>query len=306
LRWRKLGLVYCPRGDRPWARAYAHLPTPYRLDDRRVRVYFAGLDEHQFGRVGFVDLDAGDPTRVTRIGDEPALDLGDLGAFDDCGVVPSCVTEVQGRPALYYIGFQRADRVPYMLFTGLAFGRPGLERWDRFARTPVLDRAPDEPYSRSAPCVLRQDGGYRMWYWSCRSWTANEGGPPHYNNVLMHARSADGVAWQPDPTPCLEPGLPDEYALGRPAVVCDGDRYRMWFSARSHSRAYSIGYAESADGVSWVRDDSRAGIERSEDGWDSEMICYPAVIDVTGRRLMLYNGNRHGATGFGIAELERD
>jgi hypothetical protein len=36
------------------------------------------------------------------------------------------------------------------------------------------------------------------------------------------------------------------------------------------------------------------------------MICYPAVVDVNGRRLMFYNGNRHGATGFGVAVLEQD
>lgn len=306
MRWRKLGLVYCPAGDRPWARGYAHLPTPYLLDDRTIRVYFAALDEHKFGRVGFVDVQAGDPTRVIRVGDEPALDLGELGTFDDCGAVPSCVTNITGRPALYYIGFQRAERVPYMLFTGLAFGRPGLEHWDRWARTPILDRTDREPFSRSAPCVLHEDGGYRMWYWSCRRWTPTTEGPPHYINALMHARSADGLAWHSDPAPCLEPALPDEYALGRPAVVRDGEVYRMWFSARSHGRAYAIGYAESADGLRWARDDGRAGIARSEAGWDGEMICYPAVIDLNGRRLMFYNGNRHGATGFGVAEWERD
>jgi hypothetical protein len=271
-----------------------------------MRVYFAALDEHKYGRIGFVDLDTRNPTRVTRVGEAPALDLGELGTFDDCGVVPSCVAEVHGRPALYYIGFQRAERVPYMLFTGLAFGRPGLEKWDRFARTPVLDRTDREPFSRSAPWVLETDGEYRMWYWSCQRWTPTDNGPPHYNNVLVHARSADGVAWQPDPKPCLEPALPDEYALGRPSVLCDGGRYRMWFSARSHSRAYAIGYAESVDGINWARDDTRAGIGRSAEGWDSEMVCYPAVIGVNGRRLLFYNGNRHGATGFGVAELEQE
>ena len=34
------------------------------------------------------------------------------------------------------------------------------------------------------------------------------------------------------------------------------------------------------------------------------MLCFPAVIDVHGQRLMFYNGNRHGATGFGVAVLE--
>jgi hypothetical protein len=36
------------------------------------------------------------------------------------------------------------------------------------------------------------------------------------------------------------------------------------------------------------------------------MICYAAVIDVNGQRLMFHNGNRHGATGFGVAVLELD
>jgi hypothetical protein len=79
----------------------------------------------------------------------------------------------------------------------------------------------------------------------------------------------------------------------------------MWYSIRSHSRPYRIGYAESGDGLQWERRDDEAGIEASASGWDSEMICYAAVIDVNGRRLMFYNGNRHGATGFGVAELER-
>jgi hypothetical protein len=34
------------------------------------------------------------------------------------------------------------------------------------------------------------------------------------------------------------------------------------------------------------------------------MVCYPAVIDVHGRRLMFYNGNRHGASVFGVAVLD--
>ena len=120
----------------------------------------------------------------------------------------------------------------------------------------------------------------------------------------MHARSADGVVWSADGDALLAPNLPDEYALGRPSVVRDGDLYRMWYSIRSHSRPYRIGYAESADGLAWTRRDEEVGIAKSAEGWDSEMICYPAVIDAGGRRLMFYNGNRHGATGFGVAVLE--
>jgi hypothetical protein len=76
----------------------------------------------------------------------------------------------------------------------------------------------------------------------------------------------------------------------------------MWYSRRGES--YRIGYAESADGLSWERRDAEAGIDVSSAGWDAEMICYPFVFDAEGERWMLYNGNGYGASGIGLAVLE--
>lgn len=40
------------------------------------------------------------------------------------------------------------------------------------------------------------------------------------------------------------------------------------------------------------------------DGFVSEMIYYPHVFSYHGEWHMLYNGKRHGMTGFGIARLK--
>ena len=69
---------------------------------------------------------------------------------------------------------------------------------------------------------------------------------------------------------------------------------------------YSLGYAESLDGIQWKRLDSEVGIGTSPSGWDSEMIEYPFVFDHAGGRYMLYNGNGYGKTGFGLAVLEQE
>ena len=302
--WKRLGLVYNATGESWWAVRAAHLPTPQLLDDRTLRIYFGAVDEKQFGRIGAVDVSPDDPCRVLRVTEQPLLDLGELGCFDDCGVVPSAILAVAGEMRLYYVGFQRAERVPYMLFTGLAVLDPVTGRWRRHSRTPVLDRTDAEPFSRSAPCLLAEAGGYRMWYWSCLHWTPTDA-RPHYNTALFHAVSPDGIHWPSAGVLCLSPNLPDEYALGRPAVVRDADIYRMWFSARSHSRGYVIGYAESADGLNWTRRDEKAGLACSGgNAWDGQMTCYPAVVDVAGRRLLFYNGNRVGGSGFGCAVWE--
>jgi hypothetical protein len=301
MRWRKLGLVYRPSGEQWWARAYAHLPTPELLDERTLRVYFAALDHERYGRIGYVDLDAADPRRVLRAAAEPVLELGPPGGFDDAGVNPSCLTDVGGRKCLYYIGWQSCRRVPYQLFTGLAEAEG--EHFRKVGRTPILDRTDAEPFLRSAPSVLFDGGHYRAWYVSALDWT-EVGGTPYPRYVVRHAESPDGLRWSDGGPVCIGHDDPDEFGIGRPWVLRDGAGYRMWYSVRLRAAPYRIGYAESADGLRWTRKDAEAGITRSDAGWDSEMICYPAVIDAGGRRLLFYNGNRHGASGFGVAVLE--
>ena len=100
-----------------------------------------------------------------------------------------------------------------------------------------------------------------------------------------------------------------EYALSRPTVIKDGlNDYKMWYSFRAQKEidTYRIGYSESKDGINWIRKDEEAGIDVSNTGWDSEMICYPYVFDHKGRRYMFYNGNHYGKSGFGLAVLEED
>jgi predicted GH43/DUF377 family glycosyl hydrolase len=300
MRWEKRGLVFAPRGDRWWARGYAHLPTAYNLKDEVIRVYFAGLDENKFGRIGYVDLAADDPKQILYESPEPVLDVGEIGTFEDCGVVPSCLLKRDGQLYLFYHGFQRTERVPYLIFTGLAVADSADGPFRRHSRTPILDRSAAEPFLRGAPSVLYEDALFRMWYVSCLRWTRTDT-QLHYENVIRHATSRDGVSWKVDEHVCLRPDLPDEYSVGRPAVVRDESGYHMWLSARSHSRIYRIGYAWSRDGVHWVRDDARAGIDKSAEGWDSEVICYANLLRVRGKWHLFYNGNGLGASGFGCA-----
>lgn len=305
MRWRKLGHVFAPSGEAAWARSHASFPTALALGDDRIRVYYTSLDADRYGRIGCVEVSAADPRRVLWVAPEPVLELGPLGAFDDSGVNASSVVVVGGRWLLYYIGWQRAARVPYMMFTGLAESVDEGRSFRRLRRVPILDRTDAEPFSRSAACVRLAGERFRCWYWSCRGWS-HDGRAVHYNNVIRYAESPDGVAWTPAERAVLAPGEPDAYSLGRPWVIVDADRHRMWYAIRSHDRPYRVGYAESPDGLVWQPLDHEVAPERSAGGWDSEMVCFACVVDARGRRLMFYNGNGHGATGFGVAELQSD
>lgn len=305
MRWQKKGLIYAPGapgGDLWWARTHGHLPTVDPSVTEVIRIWFTGLDENNYGRIGYADLDTADPGQILSVSPEPVLDLGELGSFDDCGVVVSCLLDFNGRTYMYYHGFQRTARAPYLLFTGLAVAEPGGTNFIKHSQVPVLDRIDGDPFIRAAPCVIRDGDLLKMWYVSCAHWS-EQNGSLHYRCNIRYATSEDGIAWKSSDRVCVEPQGDDEYAVGRPWVLHEQGVYRMWYSRRGSKEPYQMGYAESVDGLTWQRKDELVGIEKSAAGWDSEMVCYPCVTDAAGRRLMFYNGNRRGASGFGYAVL---
>jgi hypothetical protein len=125
-------------------------------------------------------------------------------------------------------------------------------------------------------------------------------------HAVKYAESADGIHWRRTGEVCVGLKMEEEVAVSRPCVTLENDGYRMWYSYRlkKNGSAYRIGYAESKDGVHWVRKDTESGISVSSDGWDSDSACYPSVFSHGDRKYMLYNGNGYGVTGFGLAVLE--
>jgi hypothetical protein len=139
-----------------------------------------------------------------------------------------------------------------------------------------------------------------MWYGSNLGWGKEE---TDMNHVIKYAESKDGREWSRTGKITIDLKDDSEFAISRPCVLKEQGIYKMWYSYRG--KAYRIGYAESKDGIIWVRKDDDAGIDVSSSGWDSEMVCYPFVFDHKGERYLLYNGNGYGKTGFGLAILEK-
>ena len=163
MRWRKLGLLWAPDGRLPWAHSHAMLPTPMRLSDGRLRILLGVCDANIVSRVGWIDIHEKDPRRVINVAQEPVLDIGSPGHFDDNGVNPCCtVTLPDGSVRLYYVGYQLQRKIPYTLFTGLAQAPSAASNFQRVKPTPILDRGPAEPFFRTncwCPKVMKSDLG---------------------------------------------------------------------------------------------------------------------------------------------------
>jgi hypothetical protein len=297
--WRKRGLVIEPPVHLPWAASHAAVPHVETRGDV-LGVYFTTRDERRRSHIAQADLDL--VAAEARFAFEPVLEPGPLGAFDDSGVMSSCLVRDGDSSYLYYQGWSLGVTVPFYVFAGCAVRDRDGAPFERVSAAPVLGRHRVDPYMCSSPWVLREEGLWRMWYVSNLGWEPSSEGPPHYVVHIKYAESRDGIAWNRDGHVCIDFASPEEYAISRPCVVKDGSLYRMWYSHRGTS--YRIGYAESADGLEWQRKDAEAGIDVSATGWDSEMVEYACVFDHAGARHMLYNGNGYGATGIGHAVAE--
>ena len=279
------------------------MPCVRALDEDLVRVFFSGRDEEERSRVGSFDFDPQGPEEVTTVNDGPALEPGGLGAFDESGAMSSWVLDVEGSTWMYYVGWTRGVTVPFYNSIGLARSQDGGLTFQKVSEGPLVSCDHVDPYFTASSCVMIDEGIWKMWYVSCSGWKMVDGKARHSYHI-RYAESHDGVNWRRSGRICIDYRSEEEYAISRPSVLRDGDLYRMWYSYRGSS--YRIGYAESNDGVVWVRKDEEAGIDVSQEGWDSEMIEYPCVFDHSGSRYMLYNGNGYGATGIGLAVLESE
>lgn len=306
MNWEKKGMIYCPNNEQPWMNQYAMLPTPLRLGNV-LRVFIGFCDKNNVGRIGYVDVNPDNPADIIEISEKPVLDIGRKGCFDDNGVVPIAILTKGEEVFLYYVGFQLGVNVPYYMFGGLAISSDGGRTFKRYSESPILDRRKDEVFARCGINVIYDEGIYKMWYVgsSREGWTMSSGKlRPLY--IMKYTESDDGIHWHKDSVQCLDYKNEDEHGFGRPYVWKENGKYFMYYSIRTYSRGYYIGYAESLDGIHWDRLDEMAGIDLSKNGWDDTNLSYPFLYEHNDKIYMFYNGNGCGKSGFGYAERNKE
>ena len=302
--WKKLGHIYCAEKNSDWLYSLEMIPIAEQVQGDLYRIYFSSRDKLNRGHGAYLEVDMRNPTKVLRVSQDPILAPGSLGCFDDSGALPNSIVNHNGRKLLFYTGINLGVTVPIRNSIGLAEWNHSKNCFERCFDGPVIDRTNLFPHFVATPEVHFENNIFRAWFTSCVGWTIGLDGPKHHYR-LEYAESLDGVRWERNGTVAIDFKDEFEYALGVPRVIKDGLTYKMWFCSRADnvSSSYRMRYATSDDGIKWSRYDHLAGIEVSQSGWDSEMVCYPFVFDHSGSQYMLYNGNGYGKTGFGIAVM---
>jgi hypothetical protein len=300
MNWKKIDQLFKP-GKSNWMVTHGQAPFIEIIGDHSCKIHFSGRDLQGRSRGGWVTLDLRNFSIIDQA-TRPTLDIGDIGCFDDCGAMPSCIVDQGDLKYMYYTGWSQAVTTPFTFFIGLAISRDGGKVYERYSKAPVLGRNKIDPFLTCSPWVIREDGIWKMWYVSGTGWEYPKGDSKlkHYYRIC-YAQSDDGLTWNSTGNVCIDFNE-DEYAIARPIVYKEDGLYKMWYCYRGGWDTYRAGYAESKDGLAWTRLDDTVNLDVSAEGWDSDMICYPYVFKYEGMDYMLYNGNAYGKTGFGIAK----
>jgi hypothetical protein len=308
--WNKKGLIFQIDNKKSWMQTHAQLPTVDIIDKNTFRIYFSTRNSENMSYTTYLDVMAKNPKKITYIHDKPILSLGNLGCFDESGIMPSWIITHNNRKYLYYIGWNVGTSIRYRVSLGLAISDDNGNTFNKISNGPVLDRNVIDPFAIGNQTIIIENDIWRMWYMSYAKWEVVDGiTEPYYN--IKYAESTDGINWDRKGIVCIDFKNEQEAGIARPFVFKENGIYKMYYSYRTavnyrndKKESYKIGYAESNDGLSWVRKDDEIGIGTSENGWDSEMICYPYIVKNDNKYLMFYNGNGFGKSGFGYAELE--
>ena len=301
MKWIKLGRIFGGDSLPKTKTGYAAVPFIQFLGDDLIKVYFSERDIENRSTLNYIKLDLNNFKEIIEYGDESQIELGELGTFDDSGIMGCGILNDEDHLKLYYIGWNLGVTVPFRNSIGLLISKDDGKTWNKFSKGPILDRNYKEPHFVGSNCVLKENGIYKAWYLSCDKWEIVEGVIRHFYNI-KYAESNNGIDWDRKGKVAIDFKNKDEYAISVPRVIKEEGMYKMWYSYRGDK--YKIGYAESEDGVLWERKDEKHQFVGVDEDWDKDMQCYPYVFDWRGNRYMLYNGNDYGKTGFGIAVLD--
>jgi predicted GH43/DUF377 family glycosyl hydrolase len=306
MNWVKQGQIFSPNGDSKWMYNYAAQVSAIELDNF-IRIYFTTRSKmndkgNYETKITFLDCDKNDPSKIIYVHDKPLLPLGQPGTFDEHGTMMCEILFHENEYWLYYIGWQRSSTVPYITTLGLAKSKDGIN-FDKISEGPIIGLNRFAPFGIAKTSILVEDGIFKMWYSHYNAWAnINNEFRPTYD--IRYAESKNGIDWDFQEKVCILP-THDNEALGAPCVRKINNEYHMWFGYRENfnkGEKYKMGYAISKDNTVWERHNTNI-IESSEHGWDSEMVCYPYIIQLNDELIMFYSGNGYGKEGFGYSKI---
>lgn len=188
--WKKLGQI---EFDIKKIGGHSHLTFPTVSCLKNLfRVYFACRDNKNISRAYYLDLD--NNFKVINFSSSPFLNIGDLGSFDESGVIITSYIHEKDRTLFYYHGYKVRQTIPYDINIGLVISDDYTDKKINKFNGPILHPNYKEPYQAACPFVIKKDSGYFMYYTGFEKWVNADNSIEPYC-VIKTATSNNGIDW---------------------------------------------------------------------------------------------------------------
>lgn len=227
--------------------------------------------------------------------DEPIITLAPNPASGwEEHVNRNCVLKIDGIYKMWYTG--QANGKSYI---GYAESRDGIH-FERVGTEPILSPETDfEKDSVMNPCVLFEDGVYKMWY---------AAGETYEPNVLCYAESRDGIHFEKYAgNPIFGHGEKEfeQDRVGGCQVLHTSDMgYLMFYIGYRDIDTACICVAKSEDGIhNFVRSEKNPMVTATEGTWDENSVYKPSALYDEEKDLFTvwFNGRRVDREYIGFA-----
>lgn len=198
----------------------------------------------------------------------------------------NCVLKIGDKYKMWYTGQAKG-----LSAIGYAESDDGIH-FKRVMDEPVLTRERDwEGFSVMNPCVLYENGIYKMWY------AAGETFEP---NVLAYAESKDGIHWdkygtEPIYTNCLENSYEKDRVGGCQVLHTQDMGYVMFYIGYRDIHTANICMARSDNGIdNWERSAVNPIGVPTVNGWDHDSCYKPSALWIEEENTwkVWYNGRK--------------
>ncbi len=208
-----------------------------------------------------------------KLGTNPIIPRGGAGAWDAASAGEPAVIKDGSTYKAWYTG-QDAQGVFRIGYATSADGKV----WTKSGSNPVLNIGGAGAFDAAgiaSPAVIKDGATYKMWYM---------GDDANGTVAIGYATSSDGITWtkQNSGNAVFTQGAPWEVnGVGSPSVILDGSTLKMWYTGKSGGGiigTLAIGYATSADGITWTRQNSSNPVLTGGASWAARGVGVPAVI----------------------------
>lgn len=296
-KWTRLGRIFSPSQN--FIKS-THIGPSFiePTNNHILNIYFTHRNLDNISHISKFKYDL-KKKRIIKKSFKKILEPGGYGYFDFHGVSYPALIKIKNQKKMFYVGWQKGikNKLPFKNNIGLC---DLTKQPTRVSKAPIIPADNIDPLNTGSCYALEKNKIIKLWYTSFLKYEKRRDG---FENIytIRYATTKDLINWKKYKSVCIA-FKRNEFAISKPTVIFYKKKFHMWFCARGKN--YKIGYAQSLDGIKWIRMDNKFRVNGKPQKWDNLAMAYPSVIKYKKKLLMIYTGNDYGRTGIGMLETD--